>query len=76
MGKWVERHWNANDGPQSQYFWWGSAEAGEPHQNIATVPFPSTFPCFFQEIYNKDASFSIHLKILFISMRGLQCHKV
>jgi hypothetical protein len=67
MGKWVERHGNAMQ---------MTTVASEPHQNIATVPFPSTFPCFFQEIYNKDASFSIHLKFLFIFVRSLQCHKV
>jgi hypothetical protein len=37
--------------------------------------FLPTFPCFFgdviEEIYNKDASLSIHLKNLFTSVHGL-----
>ena len=40
--------------------------SAEPHQNIATVVICISIPTFFQdaieEIYNKDASLSIHLK--------------
>jgi hypothetical protein len=59
----------------------GVLSSAEPHQNIAMYfhVFLRTFQCFFQnaieEIYNKDASLSIRLKKIFISVRGLQCHR-
>jgi hypothetical protein len=66
MGRWMEK-------ARSQCFDGVLPLQRNPIKNIATVVhhlhfnvFLPTFPCFFQdaieEIYNKDASFSIHLK--------------